>query len=71
MSRAVAIGDGRRLAGYALAGALVVPVTPDEAVDAWETLPDDVGLVLLSPEVEAVLAPRLEEREDVVWAVLP
>jgi hypothetical protein len=71
VSSAVAIGDARRLAGYALAGALVVPAAPEEAIAAWESLPEEVALVLLSPDVEPVLAPRLGERPEVVWAVLP
>ncbi len=72
MSRAVAIGDERRLGGYALAGAEVVPATTTGTVTAaWEALDDDVALVVLSPEAHAVLAGRLGERPTVVWAVLP
>jgi vacuolar-type H+-ATPase subunit F/Vma7 len=72
MSRAVAIGDERRLGGYALAGAEVVPATAAGAVTAaWEALDDDVALVVLSPDAHAVLAGRLDERPTVVWAVLP
>ncbi|MGZ4292397.1 MAG: hypothetical protein ACXVQQ_07355 [Gaiellaceae bacterium] len=72
MSRAVAIGDERRLGGYALAGAEVVPATAARTViAAWEALDDDVALVVLSPDAHAVLAGRLDERPTVVWAVLP
>lgn len=71
MSRAAAIGDERRLGGYALAGAWVVAAAPEDAGAAWDALPEDVALVVLSPDVYPALAPRLDERPDVVWAVLP
>jgi len=72
MSRAVAIGDERRLAGYALAGADVQhAVAPAEIEAAWGGLDDAVGLVVLTPESYAVLEPRLAERGNLVWAVLP
>jgi hypothetical protein len=72
MSRAVAIGDGLRLAGYALAGAeLRHAVAPAELDAAWAGLDDDVGLVVLTPESYAALEARLAEREDLIWAVLP
>ena len=72
MSRAVAIGDELRLAGYALAGAEVVhAVAPAEVEAAWEGLDDAVALVVLTPESHSVLEPRIVERGDVVWAVVP
>ena len=72
MSRAVAIGDERRLGGYALAGVEVVPATgAGDAAAAWEALADDVALVVLDPQAYPALAPRLAERPMVVWAVLP
>jgi vacuolar-type H+-ATPase subunit F/Vma7 len=72
MSRAVAIGDELRLAGYALAGAEVRhAVAPPEIEAAWAGLDDEVGLVVLTPESYAVLEQRLAERGDVVWAVVP
>lgn len=72
MSRAIAIGDERRLRGYALAGADVVPATTaDEVNAAWDALAEDVAVVVLSPDAHAVLAGRLDERPSVVWAVLP
>jgi len=72
MSRAAAIGDGRRLAGYALAGAEVVPaLTEAEVVAAWDDLADDVTLLMLTAESRALLGGRLEERPEVVWVVLP
>ncbi len=62
--RAVAIGDARRLAGYALAGAVVLD-EPTEGALA------DAGLLVLTPEAYAELAARLAERDDLVWVVLP
>ena len=72
MSRAVAIGDERRLGGYALAGVEVAPAADaGDAAAAWQALADDVALVVLDPPAYAALAPRLDERPNVVWAVLP
>ncbi len=68
----VAIGDVRRLAGYALAGATVVPAGSPEAIDAaWEGLDEDAVLLILSPEAHARLEARLAEREGLIWAVQP
>lgn len=72
MSAAAAIGDPRRVAGLALAGAAVWPAT--DAVStraAWEALASDTALVILSPEAFEHLGHRLAERPGVVWAVLP
>ena len=72
MSRAVAIGDELRLAGYSLAGAEVYhAVGPADVEAAWDGLNDTVGLVVLTPESYAVLELRLAERGDLVWAVVP
>lgn len=72
MSRAVAIGDERRLGGYALAGVEVVPaVTAAEAAAAWDSLAEDVAVLVLSPGAHEALAGRLDERSGIVWAVLP
>lgn len=71
MSRAVAIGDARRLAGYGLAGTLVMDAaTPAEVERAWSRV-GDAGLVVLTPESHAVLEARLDDRDDLVWVVLP
>jgi vacuolar-type H+-ATPase subunit F/Vma7 len=72
MSRAVAIGDGRRLAGFALAGVIVAPAADGAAVRAaWDALPEDTALVILSPDAREHLDDRLGERTSLVWAVLP
>jgi len=72
MSRAVAIGDERRLAGYRLAGAEVWPaVSRLDAVAALAELGDDVGLLVLTPDAHAALEPLLAGHEGLVWAVIP
>jgi hypothetical protein len=72
VSRVVAIGNELRLAGYALAGAEVRPAaTSAVTIAAWESLDDDTGLLLLTPEVFSELEARLPERNGLVWAVLP
>jgi vacuolar-type H+-ATPase subunit F/Vma7 len=72
MSRAVAIGDRRRLAGYALAGALAVSADSPQAIEAaWERLGEDATLLVLTPEARAQLEARLASREDLIWVVLP
>jgi vacuolar-type H+-ATPase subunit F/Vma7 len=72
MSRAVAIGERVRVAGYALAGVEVhAAQDADAALDAWERLPADVACVILTPAAWAALGKRLDDRRDLVWAVLP
>jgi vacuolar-type H+-ATPase subunit F/Vma7 len=57
VGRAAAVGDEHRVAGWALAGVLVVPAaTPADAVAAYRRLPDDVVLVLLTEQAEAAVA---------------
>jgi vacuolar-type H+-ATPase subunit F/Vma7 len=71
MKRAAAIGDDRRLAGYRLAGVEVTHAgSAAEAEAAWAALDDEAGLLLLTPDAHAALAPRLAER-DIVWVVVP
>ena len=63
MSRAAAIGDERRLAGYALAGVEVHPAAADAEVQAaWAGLDRETALVLLTPEAERALAEAWSER---------
>ena len=72
MSRIVAIGDERRLAGYALAGVEVRPASSPAAVElAWADLVQDVALLVLTAEAHDALAPLLEARPELVWAVVP
>jgi len=68
----VAIGDPSRLAGYAVAGAEVLPARTDaQAITAWEALPDGVGLALLTTEAAQALGTRLGRPGGPLTAVIP
>jgi vacuolar-type H+-ATPase subunit F/Vma7 len=72
MTAVVAIGEAHRLAGFALAGVDVRDAGDEQSVrEAWNALGSDVGLLILTPQAEGVLGPRLSERKDVVWVSLP
>ncbi len=72
MSRAVAIGEAARVAGYALAGVEVRPVdTPAATLDAWRTLDRDTQLVLLTPAAANALDGLLTESAGRIWVVFP
>ena len=71
MSRIAALGRWSELAGYALAGVEVVDVRDPEAVRrAWEGLPDDVAVVVLTAEARRSLPDPLLPSHR-LWAVLP
>ena len=71
MSRVAAIGRATELAGYALAGVEVVDARDEAAArSAWEQLPPDVALVLLTAEARRLLPDALVPRWR-LWAVLP
>ncbi len=70
MSRIVALGADVVVAGFGLAGVLVVPAEgADEVRAAWRALPADVDLVILTPEAAEVL-PEPEPDGPLV-AVIP
>ncbi len=72
MSRAVAIGEAARVAGYALAGVEVRPVdTPAATLDVWRTLDRDTQLVLLTPAAANALDGLLTESAGRIWVVFP
>jgi vacuolar-type H+-ATPase subunit F/Vma7 len=72
MSGVVAIGEARRLAGFALAGVdLRTAESAQAAQDEWDGLGRDVGLLILTPAAAAALEGRRFEREDIVWVSLP
>jgi vacuolar-type H+-ATPase subunit F/Vma7 len=57
MSAVAAIGAPSRVAGFALAGALVFPANDDaQAVAAWQGLPGTVAVVVLTEAAAAALA---------------
>ena len=71
MSRIVAVGRWTELAGYPLAGVEVLDARTPEAVRrAWDSLPDDVALVLLTAEARRSLPDPLLPRCR-LWAVIP
>lgn len=58
MGRVAVIGEGTAVAGYALAGALVLTAEDAAAVrSAWAGLPDDVVVVVLTAAAERALGP--------------
>lgn len=67
MSRIVVLGEPPRVDGWALGGALVVPaVGAEEVRRAWDGLPDEVEVVVVTPEAGAQLGERTGERLVVV-----
>ncbi|HVD00080.1 MAG TPA: V-type ATP synthase subunit F [Candidatus Dormibacteraeota bacterium] len=63
MSSIVALGRQARLAGFHLAGVEVIPTdSPEEAVSALRRLGTDVGVLILTPEAAAAVAPIIESR---------
>jgi len=73
MARAAVIGEAVRTAGFALAGAVVLSAeNPEEAQVAWDSLPADIAVLVLTPRAATWLggeAPR--SRRDVLRAVMP
>ena len=72
MSGVVAIGETHQLEGFALVGVSVnVPMTDREITEAWQNLPPDTGLAILSSLAAATLESMLAERPDVLTVVMP
>lgn len=72
MTRAAAIGEDARLAGYALAGVQVIAAEDaTAALAAWDRLPDDIACLILTPAARDALGTRLAERPRLVWATVP
>ena len=72
MNRAAAIGEPRRVGGFALAGVEVLPAEDAESArGALAALHPDVSLLILTPAAHAELAPELPGRPGLIWAVLP
>jgi len=69
-NRAAAIGELVRVQGFALAGARILPAeSPDAVRTAWQELPDDVALVILTRAAAEALAPA--ERAHRLTVVMP
>lgn len=68
----LALGEPALLAGYALAGAVVVAAEgPVEVRRAWDAVGDDVALVLLSPTAAEALAERRDAPGGPLSVVIP
>jgi len=71
MSRAAVIGEALRVQGYAMAGAAVYPAEDrDEARAAWEALPADTAVVVLTARAAAGLSEETGQRRDLLTVVL-
>ena len=68
----VAIGEHEHVRALALAGVRVVSADdPDAARAAWEALPADVALVILTPAAHAAIAGELADGGRRLWVVMP
>ena len=72
MARAAVIGQALRIGGFALAGALLCPAeNENEAHAAWQSLPPDIAVVVLTESAAGWLATQLAQRRDVLPVVMP
>jgi vacuolar-type H+-ATPase subunit F/Vma7 len=72
VTRIGALGESAKVEGFSLAGALVFPAAQSRAIDAaWDRLPDDVGVLILTATAAARLAARLGERPHLLPVVMP
>jgi len=72
MARAVVIGEAVRTAGFALAGAVVLPAESlEEARAAWDSLPADTAVLVLTPRAATWLGEAPRSRRDVLLVVMP
>ena len=72
MTRIGALGESAKVDGFSLAGALVLAAEQSSEVDAaWDRLPDDVGVLILTPTAAARLEARLGERPRLLPVVMP
>ena len=72
MSTVIALGATDALHGFALAGVtVVVAATEAEVTRAWRELAAEVGLVIMSQDAAGVLRNELDDRPDVLIAVMP
>lgn len=72
MGRVAAVGERTRVAGLALAGVTVVAAEEPRAVrEAWQGLPRDVTLVILTPAAADALGPALGAGARPLTVVMP
>lgn len=68
----VGIGAATQLQGYSLAGVVVRAAdTPESVLTAWEALPAETQLVLLTSTAAGVLGERITDPHGPLTAVLP
>lgn len=71
MATAAVIGEALTTEGYALAGAVVYPAgTEAKAIAAFDALPADTVLVVMTTAIAGWLADRLGQRQDILTAVI-
>jgi vacuolar-type H+-ATPase subunit F/Vma7 len=72
VARVAVIGEGPAVAGYALAGALVLPAEDEAAVRAcWDRLPPDVVVVVLTAAAARALGPGCSTTRPPYPVVMP
>ncbi|HET7339388.1 MAG TPA: V-type ATP synthase subunit F [Candidatus Dormibacteraeota bacterium] len=72
MATIAAIGDRHRVQPLRIAGVEVHhATTDDEALTAWQELPADVAVLIVTDEAARALASRMDERRDLLVTVLP
>jgi vacuolar-type H+-ATPase subunit F/Vma7 len=67
----VALGSAAHVTGFAVAGVTVIDTDDGGPAAAWDRLPADTGLVILTSDAARVLADRLAERPRLLWTVVP
>jgi len=68
----VVIGEAVRSAGFALAGATVLPAEDGDTMRrAWAARPDDTVVVVLTPKAAEVLAQDVAIADGVLTVVMP
>lgn len=72
MSGVAALGERALVEGFVLAGARVIPAETPEAVRAaWNGLPTDIAVLLVTAQAQGALADLLPSRPELVWTVIP
>jgi vacuolar-type H+-ATPase subunit F/Vma7 len=72
VSRIAVLGEAIRTEAFALAGALVIAAdTPDAVRAAWRSLPDDVAVVVVTPQATAALGTTAAARDGLLVVTLP
>ena len=72
MSTIAVIGEAVRTRGFGLAGAIVYETTGSaDAVRAWEKLPVDVAVLILTPAAALALGSRTASERSPYVVVMP